>query len=168
MKKIISIPFVSLFIGIITGFTYGSYSLITLNPQLTTLRFFPLVTHNLKVGIFIFLGGIITFSILSLSILILNGFSLGLALSALITNYEILFIIKYLLIHGVIELLGFICVAVGSMCVTYHVVGLISNKFKKEKPFFSNSMLFLKRSLLWTLSGTTLIVVAALIEVIII
>lgn len=168
MKRIILIPFICLLTGIILGIIYGFYTSIELEAQLTKLFFLPLVSHNLKVGGIIFIGGILTFSLLSLSLLLLNGFSLGIAIAALVHDYNAFFLIKYLFIHGLFELLGFVFIAIGSLFITYYCSSLIKEKYYQNKKLITNKKTYIRSSIIWTCSGTFLVILAALIEVIIV
>lgn len=168
MKKFILTPFICLFIGILTGIIYGHYSDIQLTTQLTKLEFFPLLSHNLKVSLFIFIGGILTLSILNLSIIILNGFSLGVALSALITKYKFLFILKYLIIHGSLELLSYVCISIGSLILTYYIFKYIESNIKHIEFNLIHKNGYLKKAIFWSSLGIILLTIAAIIEVAII
>jgi Stage II sporulation protein M len=72
-------------------------------------RFIKIYSHNLSIGLLLFIGGFITGGFISLVILIYNGFiSTSIIINAILAGKGIVYFIKNLLLHGFFEIASFI------------------------------------------------------------
>ncbi|UOY91141.1 stage II sporulation protein M [Ectobacillus sp. JY-23] len=156
-------PWYSLIVTLvyILGAAIGAYSASKLNMELTPdpqkLNYDTVILHNLNV-VLLMAAGIVTLGIGTLSIIFINGSSLGITLGAFADKHYFGDIVMALVPHGIFEIPAFIIAAAGDLYICVAIILLIMRRKENAKTKF-------KRGVMFNVAAAALIIVAGIVEV---
>ncbi|AEM74873.1 stage II sporulation protein M [Caldicellulosiruptor acetigenus] len=171
-KRLILISFsifaLSCILGIVAGLYFGDeiqkfitqyvrklFENILKNAKSPYLLFFAILKNNMKVYLIIITAGTLTFGLVSVFVLLTNGFIVGAVATISAKQISIVKTLLLILTHGIFEIAAFIIGSAAS------AIFLESALFSKEKP---NLNIAFKRFLTLAICGAILVVFAAFIE----
>jgi uncharacterized membrane protein SpoIIM required for sporulation len=171
-KRLILISFsifaLSCILGIVAGLYFGDeiqkfipqyvrklFENILKNAKSPYLLFLAILKNNLKVYLIIITAGTLTFGLVSVFVLLTNGFIVGAVATISAKQISIAKTLLLILPHGIFEIAAFLIGSAAS------AIFLESALFSKEKP---NLNISFKRFLTLAICGAILVVFAAFIE----
>lgn len=166
-KKFFFIPLIVMITAIIVGIILGFFSDIPIDPKITKVEFSTIFLHNAFLSIIIFLGGIISFSLISHTILVINGVTTGFILAKLWNLTDRTNLYWHIIPHGILELIAYIIFTSASFYVSFTFYQFIKSKLSKSKSFILQKGFYKTTAILLVL-GVIFLFLAAIVEVYII
>lgn len=164
LEKYFFIPLVVMLLAIIVGIFLGVVIDIPIHPRITKVEFMPIFLHNALISTLILVGGILSFSLISHAILLLNGVVTGIVLAKLWDFTDRVNLYWHIIPHGIIELLAYIIFTGVSLNVSITCYKYIVSRFKKDSNFFIKKN-FYKNTMISLFLGIFILFLAAIIEV---
>ena len=167
IKKILMIPIIFLILGIIIGFISGTNHNFKFTPIKTELLFIDVLSHNLMIIFYILIGSL-TFGIVSIFIIVLNGIVVGILVGSFWDTKFSTYVFLNIFPHGIIEIISYIFAFMGALLIQRYIWNIL--KYRKNKSLSNINLNMLKCTYLYNafkfiIASIILIFISTIIEV---
>lgn len=162
MKKCLCYSVLMLAVFTLIGCVLGALSDLVIEPKRTAVNFYEILFHNGQLSLGILLGGLLTFSVLSIIILFLNAATAGFLVVKLINNVLISHYMDIFIPHAALELLAYTIFLSVSLYVTKGIIFSLQHK-KRYRKWVSPPINFKVWGIAF-LSGWIVLFLAAMVE----